>query len=370
MAMLHKCTVMFLLDLAKSDWMSIPCDQKLLCSVVCYKNRPKRDHTQKSQTDNGGHLICSADHVIIQETCHIFLWLNAMNSTKNTCKQFNSVPVHINRLNLLKQVLDAFSLENQFPPLLMENDTETVYVVKFQRFMTKLEYRYYSVPLSQARGFYVCNYEKFSISIGINLFYCTKGEYISSEYLCDGVLDCSNSMDEDNCTCPHNLHHSGYISCKIITFGKMKRTCSMLYFMTTKGDCKKYLYITDKKNNLMLNFVEKFLCNDGKTINLALKNDLVIDCGPEGEDEPILMSLLKHDIYSPCKQPNMIPCKEGHSRCCYFRDICCYRLNMYNHLIPCRNGGHLQRCKSYECNSMFKCAESYCIPWSYACDGK
>ena len=75
--------------------------------------------------------------------------------------------------------------------------------------MTRLEYRYYPAPLSQARGFYVCNYGKFSISIGINLFYHTNGEYILSEYLCDGILDCSNRMDEDNCTCPYNaLHHS------------------------------------------------------------------------------------------------------------------------------------------------------------------
>ena len=48
-----------------------------------------------------------------------------------------------------------------------------------------------------------------------------------------------------------------------------------------------------------------FLCNDGKTI----------DCGPKGEDEPILMSLLKTENISSCAKPNMIPCKEGHSKC-------------------------------------------------------
>ena len=39
-------------------------------------------------------------------------------------------------------------------------------------------------------------------------------------------------------------------------------------------------------------------------------------------------------------------------------------------MTPCRNGGHLQSCKNFECNMKFKCAESYCIPWTYVCDGK
>ena len=43
---------------------------------------------------------------------------------------------------------------------------------------------------------------------------------------------------------------------------------------------------------------------------------------------------------------------------------------MYSNLIPCRNGGHLQNCIYFECNVMFKCTASYCIPWSYVCDGK
>ena len=169
MSLTHKCTVMFLSDLAKADWMSIPFDQQLLCSVVCYKNKHKyRYHKHESHNDNEGHFICSANHIVIQDTCHIFLWLNVMNSTKHTCKQFNSV--QLNRVNLLKQVLDAFSLENQFPLLLIENDTQSVYVVKFQRFMTRFEYRYYSVPLSQARGFYVCNYESLAFPLALIYF--------------------------------------------------------------------------------------------------------------------------------------------------------------------------------------------------------
>ena len=47
-----------------------------------------------------------------------------------------------------------------------------------------------------------------------------------------------------------------------------------------------------------------------------------------------------------------------------------YKLNEYSHLVPCWNGGHLQNCREFECNAKFKCPNSYCISWSFVCDGK
>ena len=92
--------------------------------------------------------------------------------------------------------------------------------------------------------------------------------------------------------------------------------------------------------------------------------------GPEGEDEPILLSLLSTNAYVKCKYPGEIPCREGHSKCYNLTDICIYRLNNNNHNIPCRTGDHLQNCKNFECDTTFKCEQSYCIPWSYVNDGK
>ena len=99
--------------------------------------------------------------------------------------------------------------------------------------------------------------------------------------------------------------------------------------MTAEGNCLKY-----KNGNYLLNEKRKtqffhtnteddtksinpdiFLCNDGKTIDLKLLDDFIFDCGPKGEDEPILMSLLKTENISSCAKPNMLPCKEGHSKC-------------------------------------------------------
>ena len=51
-------------------------------------------------------------------------------------------------------------------------------------------------------------------------------------------------------------------------------------------------------------------------------------------------------------------------------DICSFKLNKENQLVPCRYGDHLQNCKLFECNMMFKCPGYYCIHWNYICDGK
>ena len=50
--------------------------------------------------------------------------------------------------------------------------------------------------------------------------------------------------------------------------------------------------------------------------------------------------------------------------------MCIYKLNANQVLIPCENGRHLQQCKKFLCDIMFKCLDNYCIPWSYVCDGK
>ena len=58
------------------------------------------------------------------------------------------------------------------------------------------------------------------------------------------------------------------------------------------------------------------------------------------------------------------------NECYSITDICVYKLNKYRNIIPCRNGAQIQNCEKFECNVMYKCINSYCIPWSNVCDGK
>ena len=113
-----------------------------------------------------------------------------------------------------------------------------------------------------------------------------------------------------------------------------------------------------------------FLCNCGLTIDIFLFNDLIPDCGFVADDEPILLSLLTKNKTFPCNLPFELPCKQGHPRCYNLTHVCNYQLHRNKYLMTCRNGAHLQRCQQFECNVKYKCQNSYCIPWSYVCDGK
>ena len=74
--------------------------------------------------------------------------------------------------------------------------------------------------------------------------------------------------------------------------------------------------------------------------------------------------------YFTCLNIGELPCLEGYFQCYNITNLCIYKLNANEVLIPCENGRHLQQCKNFLCDIMFKCLENYCISWSYVCDGK
>ena len=157
----HRCTVMLLFNLAEPDWISVPCAERTQSQVVCYLQhtnlKDENPANIKSATDS---YLCSAGHILIQETCHMFVWINRRDSTRDICKKYKAMPVSIKSVKLLTQVFDAVSLKNEFPPLFIENTANSAYLIKFQRSLNMLKYKYQIVPFSHARGFYVCNCKK------------------------------------------------------------------------------------------------------------------------------------------------------------------------------------------------------------------
>ena len=237
-------------------------------------------------------------------------------------------------------------------------------------------------------GIYLAKVRKLKLSLENILFQCTKGGYLLIDYVCDLSVDCPNDKsDEQNCTY-QNMFKNNY--CKEIEVQKLRKQCSHLYYTSLSGSCHKYSNMADFLNPLWKTKKVKehqgtyknmwqgnksikaktFKCDNGKILDSLLLNDLIADCGQDAEDEPELKSLLTNNIYYPCGKLDMIPCTKGHSHCFIIADICVYKLSRLNNIIPCRNGKHLPNCKKFECNMTFKCIKSYCVLWTYVCDGK
>ena len=70
-----------------------------------------------------------------------------------------------------------------------------------------------------------------------------------------------------------------------------------------------------------------------------------------------------------CAENGQFSCRTK-SNCFTFSDICYYKLDKLNNIIPCNMGTHLYNCDIFECNMKFKCHRFYCISWSYVCDAK
>ncbi len=223
----------------------------------------------------------------------------------------------------------------------------------------KKKYRIRNVYLKCAtlEGFCVSVNTAFNFAKQGNLFECEVGSFISYLYVCNGQSDCPDGSDENSPECSHQ------------TSNVPTAKCPQLYVTAKDRSCQISLQLDTKTSQPQVS-ESPFFCNDGKKLNWKLQNDLVADCGPDAEDENELILHHKDLTKFSCQQKNQLPCREGHSRCYDFADICVYRLNEFCTLTPCRTGEHVQRCTKFQCDMKFKCSGYYCIPWSYTCNGK
>ncbi len=149
--------------------------------------------------------------------------------------------------------------------------------------------------------------------------------------MCDGIQDCPEGEDELGCTCSKTDNIS--TQCKSI-LGGGKKHCSSWFLRQRKGSCK-FVYFSQ-------------MIPQGSAMN-------------NKDNNPVVQQK------SSCKSMGAFSCKGSLRLCFYFYDVCVYKLHN-NLLTPCPLGTHMQYCKNFECNIMFKCPESYCIPWKYVCD--
>ena len=198
---------------------------------------------------------------------------------------------------------------------------------------------------------------------------CSSGEYVSSKFICDGHEDCVDASDESNCFCFVNNEiriDNAYCSRKCTQTTNCK--CAPLYSNSDSGGCSSYVYEGTSHNETVSNVL--FSCrNSSQSIKNSLVNDLILDC-PFGDDEPELFNVLLQYRYK-CPRLNMTECYPGHSKCYTQEQKCTYLLDLdTNTLQYCRNGHHLQDCQHFKCIWMYKCSNSYCIPFSYLSDEK
>ncbi|XP_072165320.1 uncharacterized protein [Diadema setosum] len=110
-----------------------------------------------------------------------------------------------------------------------------------------------------------------------------------------------------------------------------------------------------------------FQCYDGSLHPGKIHCDGIIDCiGNTKEDEE--NCLYSQDDFS-CDPTHEVKCGDG--ACTSVQSVCIYDIDQFGLMEGCRDATHLRDCHDFPCPpSTMKCAEAYCIPLRFRCNGK
>ena len=352
------CVMMITSNLAQPKWIYMSCETPILSNVICVrKHRPQISlhylHQQIAKS------TCYPSQILINQKCYLFVWYTSTKykgiTLARVCNIHNTMLEKGLTNAILEVLLNAVSVP--FPPILIQDHWKGVSYIKQN---VQIKGKNEAVSLETAKGLTACSDANGLLEDKEFSFMCTNGIYISYLLVCDGNIDCKiDDSDETHYLCQSQATREENVE------GMFRSQCAPLFHRNKNSICQKFYPLPTNLTSSVT--MKKLFCQNGDEM---YENDLFGDCGPDGEDEPMFRTLLANTKHVLCEHEYELPCLKGHTKCFNITDICSYTLNDQGHLIPCRNGQHLQNCRMFECNLKFKCPNSYCIPWSYVCNNR
>ncbi len=172
-------------------------------------------------------------------------------------------------------------------------------------------------------------------SCGPRYAQCLDGSCILQHHRCDSVNDCNDASDEYNCpsVCTKTAHDT---ICNA-TWPEPICVCPMMYYQRSLGDC---IPIWTICNNLLecLSEVDDTNCSS----KLCRTHPLM--------PVEIAAHPLNEDMIST--------------------DLACVYITEFSFRPTSDHGLNLKHCYYHECPGMYKCINSYCIPYHKVCNGK
>ncbi len=369
----YLCTMMLLSNFYTPEWVNMDCDAKITSIFFCEK---MTQVLQRNLSIVNKYSFCQPQFLLFNNSCFL---LQAVELQKSASKLCSEIQLKLALFSpYINEIMPRFALKHLPPvfglPFNFGYKSGTLLFEENQNISTEGRKHVLhtdndllavcSTPVSRKES-----------KLKYQVFPCKAGGLVSILLLCNGNNDCPyDASDEENCICVQENNSSPslvFVFCHLIRSPGKPDECGPLFFRTKQGSCVPFYFEPPSlKNDTSQRFTKYFECNAEKLIeNRAIANDLIPDCGPKGEDEPLLKALLTYATRTSCQNLNHLPCFEGHPKCFNISELCSFTLSSENHLQPCRNGGHLKNCSAFECNAQYKCPNSYCIPFSYVCDG-
>ena len=176
-------------------------------------------------------------------------------------------------------------------------------------------------------------------------FKCDDGTCILVEYECDGIPQCTDGSDEDNCDAVCDLpKSSGCVNCHSTTC-----KCTDFFYQCETSGCIPLSKLCDRVSD----------CND-ESDEIHCFYDYVLSSAVNNRYG---QRLGEHSSEIHTGFPKSSPVYVHKSR--YF--LCVNDGMCDPDISPC---SHLRFCYVHECPGYFKCFLTYCVPYWRICDGK
>ncbi len=312
----YSCTAMLLSNLAEPQWISIQCYQPLTDDVICDISGGNKTFNISFPTQE----LCLEGQIYRLNKCYSFAEKLVKHMIHHKCLTKEQIDIKI-----MHFLIHAIS--STFPPILSCVSRD---ILVFDKIFGIWEntFGFYD----SQKGLILSKFDMVEYSISGNLFVCNENLYISHLYVCDGISDCSDSLDESSC--PEKVF------CDLKQKFAAKGICNLVFFLAGHDvDKSKGLPSKRRQHHVF----EKGNLTEEK-VSFRFQNLM-----PRVEIE-------KND----CFGNGLLLCTRRDFNCYNISDICKYSLDVFDELIPCRFGEHLEDCKQYECNMMFKCPNYYC----------
>ena len=305
------CTLMLTMNIAEPEWINVGCSSQLLQDVWC---AVPQNSSQIKLVQNISGSFCLFQQILISDICLVFSnnmsFIYTLESSLKTLAKKN--------LNVQFLIVLMKAISTNLPLLCISPPQDLkILCLTCERIWNHFAPKYIRGPMEHFGGLHIYTTRKTTADIGINLFLCAGGSYISSKHLCDGVVNCQMNDNSD----------------------EAMELCDDMEFQRNEQKDHNIQMYTSQKQDI-------FKCNSSEEILMPLLNDLVSDCG-DNKDEPILLKNLVEGFYVHWSDPSQIPCRTGHPRCFNIEQICIFHLDNFDNLEPCRNGGHLGECADF-----------------------
>ena len=199
---------MLLTNLAEPQWIPVSCSQTLLPVIMCFIDKTNATKgmqvkIKENADSTKNHYFCANHHIMINTTCYHFLWGNITLQCDNICNDM--ISAHLQSIPIFQHLYTCVLLQNAFPLVVNDLESDERTLLRFYNNFGNLKCKYENTSI-YSKGFHTYKVKRTKILIGINMFKCLKGGYVSVKYVCDGNIDCPNSKsDEELCICNANV---------------------------------------------------------------------------------------------------------------------------------------------------------------------